>query len=65
MLHKSLVVLGAIGFFSAGIFADHTTFLIIALGMLGAGIIASIPTFWTLPPNCWRAPVPVRPVALR
>jgi len=46
-----LVVLGAVGFFSAGIFADHTTFLIIALGMLGAGIIASIPTFWTLPPK--------------
>ncbi|AZF04236.1 MFS transporter [Pseudomonas sp. R5-89-07] len=46
-----LVVLGAVGFFCAGIFADHTTFLIIALGMLGAGIIASIPTFWTLPPK--------------
>lgn len=46
-----LVVLGAIGFFSAGIFADHTVFLIVALAMLGAGIIASIPTFWTLPPK--------------
>lgn len=46
-----LVSLGAVGFFCAGIFASHTTFLIIALGMLGAGIIASIPAFWTLPPK--------------
>jgi len=48
---SGLVVLGAVGFFCAGIFDDHTTFLIIALGLLGAGIIASIPTFWTLPPK--------------
>jgi MFS family permease len=46
-----LVVLGAIGFFSAGIFAQHTVFLIVALAMLGAGIVASIPAFWTLPPK--------------
>ena len=46
-----LVIVGAIGFFSAGIFADHTTFLIVALGLLGAGIIAAIPSFWTLPPK--------------
>ncbi|MBM9487862.1 MFS transporter [Pseudomonas sp. ICBG1301] len=48
---SGLVALGAVGFFCAGIFDDHTTFLIIALGLLGAGIIASIPTFWTLPPK--------------
>ncbi|HEX8593444.1 MAG TPA: MFS transporter [Pseudomonas sp.] len=46
-----LVVLGAVGFFSAGIFAQHTVFLIISLAMLGAGIVASIPAFWTLPPK--------------
>jgi len=46
-----LVVLGAVGFFSAGIFAQHTVFLIVALAMLGAGIVASIPAFWTLPPK--------------
>ncbi len=39
------------GFFCAGIFANHTTFLIVALGLLGAGIIASISSFWTLPPK--------------
>ncbi|ROM58068.1 MFS transporter [Pseudomonas poae] len=48
---SGLVALGAVGFFCAGIFDDHTLFLIIALGLLGAGIIASIPTFWTLPPK--------------
>ncbi|WP_438279490.1 MFS transporter [Pseudomonas alabamensis] len=46
-----LVIVGAIGFFSAGIFAQHTTFLIVALALLGAGIIASIPAFWALPPK--------------
>jgi MFS family permease len=48
---SGLVVLGAIGFFSAGIFAQHTTFLIISLSLLGAGIVASIPAFWALPPK--------------
>ncbi|PLR61598.1 MFS transporter [Pseudomonas sp. QC2] len=46
-----LVLIGAIGFFSAGIFASHTVFLMVALALLGAGIIASIPTFWALPPK--------------
>lgn len=46
-----LVVLGAIGFFSAGIFAQHTSLLILSLAMLGGGIVASIPAFWTLPPK--------------
>jgi MFS family permease len=46
-----LVLLGAVGFFSAGVFASHTAFLIISLGLLGAGVVASIPSFWTLPPK--------------
>lgn len=46
-----LVVAGAIGFFSAGIFAQHTSLLIVSLALLGAGIIASIPAFWALPPK--------------
>lgn len=46
-----LVVLGAIGFFSAGIFANHTLFLVIALSLMGAGIVACIPAFWALPPK--------------
>ena len=46
-----LVVAGAIGFFSAGVFARHAELLILALALLGAGIIASIPAFWALPPK--------------
>lgn len=46
-----LVVVGAIGFFCAGIFAQHTTFLIVALALMGTGIVASIPAFWALPPK--------------
>ncbi|TDV64553.1 MFS transporter [Pseudomonas sp. LP_7_YM] len=46
-----LVVLGAIGFFCAGIFAQHISMLVLSLAMLGGGIVASIPAFWTLPPK--------------
>ncbi|NWB99616.1 MFS transporter [Pseudomonas gingeri] len=46
-----LALLGAIGFISAGVFDNHPTFLIISLGLLGAGVVASIPAFWTLPPK--------------
>ncbi|WP_397452373.1 MFS transporter [Pseudomonas sp. NA-150] len=46
-----LVCVGAIGFFSAGIFADHTLFLVISLSLMGTGIVASIPAFWALPPK--------------
>lgn len=46
-----LVVIGSIGFFSAGIFEAHVLYLTISLALLGAGIIASIPTFWSLPPK--------------
>lgn len=46
-----LVVIGSIGFFSAGIFEAHVLYLTLSLALLGAGIIASIPTFWSLPPK--------------
>ncbi|MGS7253914.1 MFS transporter [Pseudomonas anuradhapurensis] len=46
-----LVVIGSIGFFSAGIFEAHVLYLTVSLALLGAGIIASIPTFWSLPPK--------------
>ncbi|HAB01778.1 MAG TPA: MFS transporter [Pseudomonas sp.] len=46
-----LVVIGSIGFFSAGIFEAHVLYLTMSLALLGAGIIASIPTFWSLPPK--------------
>ncbi|HXZ09147.1 MAG TPA: MFS transporter, partial [Paraburkholderia sp.] len=46
-----LMLLAAIGFFCAGIFDRHTGFLIAALAVMGAGIIASVPAFWALPPK--------------
>ncbi|SQF97634.1 major facilitator superfamily transporter [Paucimonas lemoignei] len=46
-----LIVVGAIGFVSAGVFANHTVFLIVSLALMGTGIIASIPAFWALPPK--------------
>lgn len=46
-----LVVIGSIGFFSAGVFEAHVLYLTLSLALLGAGIIASIPTFWSLPPK--------------
>ncbi len=46
-----LVTIGSIGFFSAGIFEAHVLYLTVSLALLGAGIIASIPTFWSLPPK--------------
>ena len=38
-----LLVMAAIGFFAAGIFDKQTGFLIVALGVMGAGVVASIP----------------------
>jgi MFS family permease len=46
-----LAVAAAIGFFTAGLFDRQIVPLMFALGLLGAGIVASIPTFWTLPPK--------------
>jgi MFS family permease len=46
-----LMLLAAVGFLCAGIFDKHTSFLIGALAVMGAGIIASIPAFWALPPK--------------
>jgi MFS family permease len=47
----ALMLLAAIGFFSAGIFDKHVGFLVAALAVMGAGIIAAIPAFWALPPK--------------
>ncbi|MCJ2106300.1 MFS transporter [Methylobacterium sp. E-041] len=44
-----LAVAAAIGFFAAGLFDKQIVPLMIALALVGAGIVASIPTFWTLP----------------
>ncbi|KMO11025.1 MFS transporter [Methylobacterium platani] len=44
-----LAVAAAAGFFLAGLFDKQIVPLMIALALLGSGIVASIPTFWTLP----------------
>jgi MFS family permease len=46
-----LLLMAAAGFFAAGLFDKQTTLLIVALGVMGAGVIASIPAFWALPPK--------------
>lgn len=46
-----LMLLASLGFFSAGIFDKQTFMLIIALGVMGAGVVAAIPAFWALPPK--------------
>jgi MFS family permease len=46
-----LVTLAAIGFFVAGFFDKSTVLVVLALGVMGAGVVASIPAFWALPPK--------------
>lgn len=46
-----LIFAAALGFFAAGVFDKTLVFLIGALALLGAGVVAAIPTFWTLPPK--------------
>ncbi|CAH2922536.1 MAG: Uncharacterized MFS-type transporter [uncultured Paraburkholderia sp.] len=46
-----LLVMSAIGFFAAGFFDKQTGFLIGALAVMGAGVVASIPAFWALSPK--------------
>lgn len=46
-----LIFAAALGFFAAGLFDKTLVFLIGALALLGAGVVAAIPTFWTLPPK--------------
>jgi MFS family permease len=46
-----LLLMSAAGFVMAGIFATQPVLLIAALAIMGAGIVASIPSFWTLPPR--------------
>jgi len=46
-----LIATGAVGFFAAGIFDTSVVMLVGALAVMGAGIVAAIPAFWTLPPK--------------
>ncbi|MGM4870916.1 MFS transporter [Bradyrhizobium sp. MOS001] len=46
-----LVLTAAVGFFASGVFDRNVVTLVGALAILGAGVVAAIPTFWTLPPK--------------
>jgi MFS family permease len=46
-----LLLMAAAGFFAAGLFDRQTALLIISLGVMGGGVVASIPAFWALPPK--------------
>jgi MFS family permease len=46
-----LLLMSAGGFLMAGIFATNPFLLITSLAVMGSGIVASIPSFWTLPPR--------------
>ena len=47
----ALLTLAAVGFGFAGYFDQTPSMLIVALAVLGCGVVASIPAFWALPPK--------------
>jgi len=48
------LIAAGVGFVSAGIFAQSIGFLVVALGVIGGGIVACVPAFWSLPPKLLR-----------
>ena len=46
-----LILAAALGFFATGLFDKNIVLLVGALAVLGSGVVAAIPTFWTLPPK--------------
>ncbi|ASW03232.1 MFS transporter [Paraburkholderia aromaticivorans] len=46
-----LLLTAAGGFFAAGLFDKQTALLVVALAVMGGGVVASIPAFWALPPK--------------
>ncbi|WP_186082268.1 MFS transporter [Burkholderia gladioli] len=47
----ALLLMASVGFFAAGYFDRQTTLLLVALAVIGSGVVASIPAFWALPPK--------------
>src|SRR5262249_21280695 len=58
------LAVAAIGFWAAGAFAHDTAAVVLALALIGAGILASIPAFWTLPPKLMSGPAAAGGIAL-
>jgi len=47
----ALIALAAVGFVVAGVFDKSTVMVVLALAVMGTGVVASIPAFWALPPK--------------
>lgn len=47
----ALILTAAVGFIASGVFDRNVVMLVGALAILGGGVVAAIPTFWTLPPK--------------
>ncbi|MDB5582399.1 MAG: transporter permease [Bradyrhizobium sp.] len=45
------MVLSAFGFAGAGLFAHQLIPLLLSLALIGAGVVAAVPSFWSLPPR--------------
>jgi nitrate/nitrite transporter NarK len=40
-----------VGFLTVGLFPHNAVFLIVSLGLIGAGVLTAYTTFWSLPPK--------------
>ena len=58
------LVTAAVGFGLAGAFPHNTAAVVFALALIGAGILASIPAFWALPPKLLSGPAAAGGIAL-
>ena len=44
------IAVAGLGFFAAGLFDKDIALLVVALAVIGGGVVATIPAFWALPP---------------
>jgi len=47
----ALIATASVGFVAAGQFASAPGLIVVALALIGTGVVASIPAFWALPPK--------------
>lgn len=46
-----LIAIASVGFLAAGQFASSTGLIVLALALIGTGVVAAVPAFWALPPK--------------
>jgi MFS family permease len=51
MVFFSCLIMTGIGFLMVGLFPHSSVFLIVSLGLIGAGVLTAYTTFWSLPPK--------------